>query len=68
MLALDEPSEVDQVITENGYTFCIEKELVEKVGTVAIDFTYMGFSVEPAISLGGGASCSVGGCGGSCSQ
>ena len=67
MLALDEPSEDDQVIEQNGYKFCMEKTLVQQVGGVTINFTHMGFAVDPEIPLAGGGSCSTsGGCGGNC--
>lgn len=42
----------------------MEKDLLDKVGHVTVDFTYMGFSVTPKIPLasaGGCQSCSVGG-------
>ena len=64
-LALDEPTPEDKVFEQNGFTFCIAGDLLETVGGVSIDLTYMGFSVEPEIPLAntGGSSC-----GGSCSS
>ncbi len=50
----------------NGFTFCIEKDLYEKAKPVKIDISYMGFSVESNLQLGGGG-CSSGACSsGSC--
>lgn len=59
-LALDAPGDDDQVFTEQGHTFCINKELLEQTGAVKVDLTYMGFTVESANELEG----SGGGCGG----
>jgi hypothetical protein len=65
-LALDEPKTDDIKAEEKGYNFCISKELLDQIGDVTVDFTYMGFSVNPKIPLQGGGgcqSCSVsGGC------
>ena len=62
---LDEPTPEDKVFEQDGFTFCIAGDLLETVGGVSIDLTYMGFSVEPEIPLAntGGSSC-----GGSCSS
>lgn len=74
-LALDEAGDGDEVFNEAGYTFCIEKELYQKVQGVSIEFGYMGFVVTPEVPLpqqgGGCAGCGSaqgGGCGsaGSC--
>lgn len=64
-MALDEPTPEDKVFEQNGFKFCIAADLLETVGGVTIDLTYMGFSVEPEIPLAntGGSSC-----GGSCSS
>lgn len=61
-LALDEPAANDEVFNEAGFTFSVEKELLQKIGGVSIDFGYMGFMVTPEVPLaqqGGGCS----GCG-----
>ncbi len=67
-LALDEPGDDDEVFKKTQYTFCMNKELLEKTGDVKIDLSYMGFSVESANPIGGGGGCagcaSAGGCGG----
>ena len=60
-LALDEPRETDEVLDVSGYTFVIEKDLIQQAGPFKVDMTYMGFSVSSHMELGGG------GCGGSCS-
>ncbi len=64
-LALDEPNEDDERVEQDGFTFCINRELSVSVGAVTIDLTYAGFSVESEIPLpGAGKGC--GGCSGSC--
>ena len=63
-LALDEPNEDDQVFEEKGFTFSVNKDLLEKAGSITVDLSYMGFTVESANQLGGGSGC--GSCGGSC--
>ena len=68
-MALDGPKDDDSVFEEGGFTFCINKELLEKVEAVTLDLSYMGFSVEPRVPLaapaGGESKC--GGCSGSSS-
>lgn len=63
-LALDEPKDDDQTEEQGGFTFCMSKDLQEKVQGVKIDLTYMGFAVEPVVPLSadGGSAC------GSCSS
>jgi hypothetical protein len=46
----------------------IDKGLKAQTGSVKIDMTYYGFVVESENPVGGGSSCSTGGCSsGSCS-
>lgn len=68
-LALDGPNDEDMVFDESGFTFCINKELLEKVEAVKLDLGYMGFSVEPRVPLAsaGDGSGGCGGCAGSSS-
>ncbi len=68
-LALDAAGEDDAEFESGGFTFCINKGLLEKVDSVAIDCSEMGFMVEPSTPLdlgGSGGSCGscCGGCGG----
>ncbi len=51
----------------DGFTFCIEKELLEKIGGANIDISYMGFVIEPDNPLNSESGCSSCGTGGSCS-
>lgn len=61
-MALDEPRDTDEVLDISGYTFVIEKDLIEKAAPFTVDMTYMGFAISSRLELGGG------GCGGSCSS
>lgn len=66
-MALDEPNDNDEVIELNGFKFVVEKDLLEKANPISIDLSYMGFTVDSALQLGGGScstSCGSGGCGG----
>lgn len=64
-LALDEPSDEDKTYDTNGYTFCINSELMDTAKEVTIDCTPMGFTVDSAVPFGGMSGCS--GCSGGCS-
>ena len=60
-MALDEPKDTDTKAEEKGYNFCMDKQLLVQVSHVTIDYSYMGFSVDPKTPLpGGGSKC--GGC------
>ena len=63
-MALDEPKEDDHLHKDNGITFVINKELLERVKPVSVDFVQSpsgsGFSITSSLSKGGG-------CGSSCS-
>jgi len=61
-LALDEPKESDEKFDTSGYLFLVDKELSQQAGSMTVDMTYMGFTVQSGLELGGG------GCGGSCSS
>lgn len=59
-LALDEPTEADEVVENNGYKFVVEKELYKKASPLIVELSPMGFVVESKLELGGGGGC--GGC------
>ncbi len=61
-MALDEPKESDETFDTDGYLFVVDKELFQQAGSMKVDMTYMGFTVQSSLELGGG------GCGGSCSS
>lgn len=64
-LALDESTESDTTEEKDGFTFCINKELLEQVQGVKVDLSYMGFVLEPAVPLAGGGESGCSGCGSS---
>jgi iron-sulfur cluster assembly protein len=69
-LALDESKNSDKAFEEDGLTFLVDQDLLEKCGSVKVDFMEAGyrsgFSITSANPLGAGGSCSSGSCGGSC--
>lgn len=64
-MALDEQTDNDTVIEEKGVTFLIEKELLEEVKPIQVDFVTSplgsGFRLTSSLA-------SSGSCGGSCSS
>lgn len=60
-LALDQPNDADQVFDTNGYSFCINTELLTQAKQVKVDFSDFGFSVQSELQFASG------GCGGGCS-
>jgi iron-sulfur cluster assembly protein len=37
-MALDEPKDNDEVFENNGFTFLIEKKLLQEAGTITVDY------------------------------
>ena len=50
-LALDDPKDSDSKAEEQGYTFCMDKHLLAQVSHVTVNYSYMGFSVDPKVPL-----------------
>lgn len=67
-MALDAQQAEDEVFTEQGITFIIDKGLFDEVKPISIDFVQSamgaGFMVKSALTAGGGGGC--GSSGGSC--
>ncbi len=61
-LALDDPSDDDDVHPHDGFTFVVSKELGKNMTWCKIDVTHMGFTVDSDLPLpqGGGSCCSSG--------
>ena len=63
-MALDEPKDDDEIVKNDGITFLVNKDLLEKAKPINVDFVDSamgsGFSISSALSVGGG-------CGSSCS-
>jgi hypothetical protein len=64
-MALDEPRDNDESYTFGDFTYLIEKDLLEKVQPVKVDFSGFGFRIDCDYDFGGGSACS--GCGSSSS-
>ncbi|MDO5674237.1 MAG: hypothetical protein Q4G66_04880 [bacterium] len=69
-LALDEPKDNDKVFEEGTLKFVVEDQLLERCGSIKVDFVEAGYRSGFAITAAnplGKASCGIGGsCGGSC--
>ena len=63
-MALDEPKDTDNVFNVNGFQFILDKDFLEKVKPVKVDFMGYGFRISSSLQLGAGAGGSCGGCGG----
>lgn len=64
-MALDESREKDETYEISGFTYVVDKDFMEKVQPVKVDFSAMGFHLSCAVDFSrmGGGSC--GGCGSS---
>ena len=65
-LALDESKKTDVSYEIDGFTYVVEKTLIEEAKPIKIDFTGMGFKITSSLRLGG-EGCSGCGSGSSCS-
>lgn len=63
-LAIDEPGPDDVTEEAGGFSFCINKALLEQIKSAKIDLSPMGFVVEPENPLPDTGN--TGGCGGCC--
>ncbi len=59
-MALDESNENDKVYEIEGFSYTVNKDLLEKATPIKVDFTNYGFRLDCAIDFGSG---SCGGCG-----
>ena len=60
-MALDEPHDTDDVYEVDGFTYIVNKTLMERATTIKIDFSPMGFKLDSNIDFGASAcgSCST---------
>ena len=65
-MALDEPKDDDEILKENGVTYLVNKQLLEQVKPINVDFTDTesvygsGFNISSGQSKGGACgSCST---------
>jgi Fe-S cluster assembly iron-binding protein IscA len=66
-LALDEPKDSDETLSNNGVTYLIDKELHERVGGVNVDFVEQGWRSGFVVSSDNPVSSGPSSCGSSCS-
>jgi len=64
-MALDEPKETDNVYEIDGFKYIVDKEFLEKVKPIKIDFSVMGFKIDCRTDFG--SECSSCGTHSSCS-
>ncbi|HDI61282.1 MAG TPA: hypothetical protein ENF48_13185 [Desulfobacteraceae bacterium] len=65
-MALDEPRDTDETFAVNGFTFLVNKDFLEKVKPIKVDFTGYGFKVDCAIQFDAAGGCSGCGSAGTC--
>jgi iron-sulfur cluster assembly protein len=64
-MALDEPKDSDQVFDIDGFQYLVNKDFLDKVKPVKVDFIVHGFKLDCGIDFRAEASESCGGCGSS---
>ena len=57
-MALDESKETDNVYEIDGFTYIVDKEFMEKVKPIKVDFSVMGFKIDCGVNFGSGSECS----------
>ncbi len=66
-MALDEPKDSDEKIECDEFTYLVDKDFLEKVQPINVDFTSYGFHLTCAVDFSAGSACSAcpsaGGCG-----
>ncbi|MDR2489091.1 MAG: IscA/HesB family protein [Desulfovibrio sp.] len=63
-LALDSPSDSDDVFVAQEYVFCVNKELLRVLKKITLDFSDRGFSIESEEGFAGGCASCRSGCAG----
>ena len=63
-LVLDEPNDMDEVYEFSGFKFIANKDLLNQVQPVTVDFKGVGFQIDANLQMGGG--CTSCGTAGSC--
>lgn len=61
-MALDEPKDTDYVYEIDGFEYIVNKEFMDKVKPIKVDFTEMGFKLECGVEFAAQPS-ACGGCG-----
>ncbi|MBW1842396.1 MAG: hypothetical protein JRI75_11490 [Deltaproteobacteria bacterium] len=59
-MALDEPKDTDKVYEVEGYKYIVDKEFLERVQSITVDFSMYGFKLDCGVELSTGCtSCST---------
>jgi len=56
-LALDEQKDTDDVFDEKGYTFIVDKSLMQTAGPITVDGNQFGFRVNSNLQQNSGNGC-----------
>ena len=59
-MALDEPKDTDDVFDVDGFQYLVDKEFMEQVKPIKVDFSGLGFKLDCGYDFGAAA----GGCAG----
>jgi iron-sulfur cluster assembly protein len=65
-LALDEPTDKDEKYQINGFTFIVDKVLMEKAKPIKVDYLINGFKLDCGLDFGPDTGCSSCSTSGSC--
>ncbi|ABC78376.1 hypothetical protein [Syntrophus aciditrophicus] len=49
-MTLDEPKENDTIFIEQGITFAIDRDLLEKAGPIQLDYSETGFQLTSSLA------------------
>jgi len=66
-MALDETKDSDKIYDIDGFTYIIDKEFLDKIKPVKVDFQGYGFKLTANIDFGAGKESGCSGCGTTCS-
>lgn len=56
-LALDEQKDTDDVFEDSGYTFLVDKSLMQTASPITIDASQYGFKVDSSLKMDAGGGC-----------
>jgi len=65
-MALDEPRENDESYEVQGFTYLVNRDFMEKVKPIKVDFKEIGFKLTCAVDFSAGSGCSACGTTSSC--
>ncbi|NNG01791.1 MAG: hypothetical protein HKM93_20565 [Desulfobacteraceae bacterium] len=61
-MALDEPKDTDDVFEVDGFKYVIEKEFIEKVQPIKVDYHMYGFKLDCGVEFSAPEGNACGGC------